>query len=112
MECYRSITKCYGSVACRYRCYGMLQFYRALQDIAGRYGSIADCHRTLQNVMEALQGYRVLWSVKEHITECCRTLWNVMEALRIITEHYGGVTEALPNITEPLWKISILPITN
>jgi len=64
-------------------------------------------YRALWNVTEALRiitgRYRMWWNV----AECCRTLWNITEA-----DCYGGVTELLWKIIEPLWKILILPITN
>jgi len=44
--------------------------------------------------------YRAL----QNVTERCRTL-------RDVTKRYGSVTELLRNVTEPLRKKSILPIT-
>jgi len=58
-----------------------------------------------------------------------RTLWNNMEALCVATGRNGtlqsiagryttlwercrSITQFLRNVTEPLWKISILPMTN
>jgi len=40
-----------------------------------------------------------------------KLLQNVTEALQIVTERYRSNTELLRNVMEPLWKISILPIT-
>jgi len=59
-----------------------------LRSVAGRYGTLRKRYGMLQNVMEHYG------------------------ALRDITGRYWSVTELLRNVTEPLRKVSVLPITN
>jgi len=76
---------------------------------ARRYPHIAECTLPLCVLAVACtMRNEALWSVAWRDG----TLWNVTEALRIVTERHGSVTELLRNATEPLRKISILPITN
>jgi len=116
-HCYQSWQTVHSSAACA-SCTmrNVMEHYGCVTE---RYGSITE---PLQKVMEAL------WDVMEccraimehcgvlqNITECCRTLWNIMGHYGILWKHYGSVTGccgALQNITEPMWKISILPVTN
>jgi len=80
-ERYRAVTECCGALQSRY---GMLQKH---------CGSITRRCRALRN-----------------ITYRCRMLQDIMEHCRSIADCYGSITELLRNITEPLWKILILPI--
>jgi len=68
-----------------------------LQGIMEHYGSVAHRYGMLRNVTE------VLWGIVEHYRTSRSVAWR-----------YGtlrNVTELLQNVTESLWKISILPIT-
>ena len=71
-----------------------------------------ECYEALRNVMKAL---RKLYGVLRSVTEVYGALHDVTGrhgTLRIVTERYGTATELLRNVTEPLRKILILPITN
>jgi len=82
-----------------------------LRNLVGRYGRITE---VLRSVMEPLHRPNVIGALAS-VTGCRRALQNIMErcwTLRDVTKCYGSVMGPLQNVTEPLWKISILPIRN